>query len=197
MQIEDGTGNSQWLKVNGNKQAHVFAVTESEINAANSLGNQYNLNTGPISLTGTGESAMFYLKNTESAVNGETSFIITGLALWTGPRTGTITDDPLWTVIRMPTGGDIISSAVNVDVNSNSNFTSPNVLSSPVYRGKDGGTITGGTDHIYIAGTGRVFAPLDIQLVAGASFGIKVDINTDGGCNAYAAVIGYRKDGNI
>lgn len=197
MQIEDGTGDSKWMKVNANKQAYTFSVVETEINAANSNGDQYNLNTGPMLLTGTGESAVMYFKNSESPVNGEASFIVSAIALWTGTRTGTITDDPLWTIVRMPTGGDIISNATNIGANSNANFGSANTLASAVYKGRDGGTMTGGTDHGYVAGSGRIFAPLDVELVAGASLGVKVDINTDGQCNVYAAIIGYRKDGNI
>ena len=60
---------------------------------------------------------------------------------------------------------------------------------------KDGGTITGGTDHGLLYMTdGRLLAGLNIVLEKGASIAVKIDLNTSGGANLYAALIGYVKN---
>jgi hypothetical protein len=105
----------------------------------------------------------------------------------------------VWTILRNPDGGDIISDATAVAINSNSDFGGNATLSSTTlaYKGKNTGTITStaGT-HAIIAGTGRIFASVPIVLHRGSSVGISVDINTSGACQVYAALICRRLDGN-
>jgi hypothetical protein len=193
-QILDGTGSGERAKVDGNKQLHVFSVTETEQRQATAEGNEYNLNSGDIALTGTGESSLIYLKNDEN-----TDFVITAIALGIGIRSATVTDLAKITIIKNPQGGDIITDATLVDINSNTNFGSSKELSSTslVYKGKDGGTITGGSDHaILYSGDGRLYANLNIELPKGSSVGVKIDLNTSGGANVYCALIGYLADQN-
>jgi hypothetical protein len=191
-QIIDGTGTGKRAKVDNNNQLHVFAVTESEQRQATAEGNEYNLNTGEIALTGTGESSLIYFKNDESE-----DFVVTSIALGIGTRSATVTDFAKITVIKNPIGGDIISDAILVDINSNTNFGSSKELASTslVYKGKNGGTITGGSDHaILYSGDGRLFANINIELPKGSSIGIKIDLNTSGGANVYCTLIGYVAD---
>lgn len=200
MIIENGVGDGRKARVDGNNQLHVFAVTENEQNSAAEHGNLYNLNTGVIALTGTGDSAVFYMKNNESAIDGESNFIITTIIFGLYGRSATITDSATATLIRNPTAGTIIDDAVSADMISNSNFGSSNNLDdSFIYKASaTGKTLTGGTDHALVLLTeGRTSAPeLNIDLAKGSSLGIKIDLNTSGGADCYVAVVGYRKEGN-
>lgn len=192
--IIDGTGSGKKAKVDSNKQLHVLAVTETEKRQATENGQDFNINTGTIALTGTSESAILYLKNDE-----DQDYVVTAIALGMGTRSATVTDAANVTIIRNPTGGDIISDASDVAMNSNNNFGSSNSLSDTtlVYKGKDGGTVTGGTDHALLYMTdGRLFASLDIEMPKGSAIGVKIDLNTSGGANVYCALIGYIKDAN-
>jgi len=199
MQINDGTGKGYAQKVNSNNQAYTFTVTEDEAQAANALGNAFNINTGAVALTGTSESALLYFKNDESAVSGESDYVITSIIIGIGTRSATVTDAAAITILRNPTAGTIVDNASAAAMKSNSNFGSSNELSdSLVYKGANGYTFTDGTDHALIYMTdGRMAAPVNIELPKGASVGVKIDLNTSGGANVYCALIGYRKDGNI
>jgi hypothetical protein len=83
---------------------------------------------------------------------------------------------------------------------SNSNFGSSNSLSSTTLAYKataSAQTLTGGTDHgVLYMGDGRLFASLDIDIPRGSSIGLTIDLNTSGGANVYAALIGYKQDSN-
>ena len=197
--IKDGTGTGEELRVDKNHQLHTFAVTEGLEASANRLGDEFNLNTGIIAYTGSSDSSLIYFKNDESPVNGESGYFISGIVVGMGIRSTSVTDYGVLTIIRNPDAGDIISDATDVSFNSNSNFGSNRVLSSTtlVYKGKNGGTISGGTTHgIAFIGEGRNAIPLNMSIPKGSSIGLKIDINTSGGCNVYAALIGYRIDGN-
>jgi hypothetical protein len=195
---DPNTGRGQ--KVDGNNSSHVYATTESQFTTAAIHDDEYNINTGVIAgITGTAGHSVLYLKNDESPKNGESRIIVDAFAFWTGTRSATVTDDPVWTILRNPDGGDIITDATDVDIKSNSDFGGNATLSSTslAYKGKNGGTITSTDgDHAVIAGTGRIFASVPIVLHRGSSVGVKVDINTSGSCSIYAALIFRRLDGN-
>jgi len=191
-QIIDGTGTGKRAKVDFNNQLHTFSVIETEQQQAAANGNEYNINTGVIALTGTGESAIIYFKNDE-----DVDYIITAIALGIGTRSATVTDLATLKIIRNPTGGDVITDATEVDMRSNTNFGSSNTLKETTltYKGKDGGTVTGGNDHaIFFGGDGRLFAGVNIELTKGSSVAATLDLNTSGGANVYCALIGYTKE---
>ena len=148
-------------------------------------GDSYNLATDLIALTGTGESTVLYLKNT-----GNPDIVITSMTFACGAMSATITDDAIFTVIRNPTAGDLISDATSVDFNVNENHGSTKTLSADVYKGKQGGTITGGNSYgpFYVSPNARVSVPLTIRIPKDQSIGIKVDLNTSGGGNVYCAL---------
>ena len=198
MMIQDGTGDSKYAKVDSNNQLHTFAITESEQNSAVEDGQAFNINTGVIALTGTSESAIFYMKNDESPLNGDSNLVVDSIIIGINTISATITESPLVTIIRNPTAGTVVSDATACPMKSNSNFGSANVLDSLVYIGADGKTLTDGTDHaIVLCSEGRTTIPeLAIDLPKGGSIGIKIDLNTSGGANVYAAVVCHRKDGN-
>ena len=198
MEISSGIGNGKSARVDPNHQLHTFSLTENEQNAALENGGLYNLNTGLVALTGTGDSAALYFKNTEAEVDGEAAIIITAIIIGLFDRSGTITDDAMMTIIRNPTTGTIIDDATNIDMRSNSNFGSSNALESLCYKATaTGKTFTDGTDHAIVnLSDGRTSIPeLNIDLPKGASLGVNIDLNTSGGANVYAAIVCYRKDG--
>lgn len=196
--IQDGTGTGNLLKIDSNNQLHSFCVTESEKNAAVEDGQAYNINTGIIALTGSSDSAIMYFKSNESPLNGDSDIVVDTIIIGINTISATITESPVLTVIRNPTAGTIVSNATAADMKSNSNFGSANTLDSLIYKGADGYTLTDGTDHAkVICMTGRTTIPeLNIDLPKGQSLGLKLDLNTSGGANVYAALVCHRKDGN-
>lgn len=188
-QILDGNGTGYKAKVGNDNRLQVRALSETEVIHNAELGTAYNINTGLISVSG--DATLVYLKN-----NSDNSFIVTAIA--TGAFDGiTHSDSPYFTLVRNPTGGDIISDASAVAMNANRNFGSSRTASIDVYKGKTGGTMTGGSDIAILQApkTGRGFYTIDFLLPKGASLGLKVTANlTSGSANYYAAVIGYFKD---
>lgn len=191
--IKNGVGSGSTAKVDNNNRLHAQAVTEDESLHASELGSAFNLNTGLISING--DASLMYLKNDE--VN---DFVVEAIAL--GSFEGiTHSDDPYITIIRNPTGGDLITDATTTGVlNQNRNFGSNKTLSSGsvFYKGKVSGTVTGGDDIAILQATpgGRSFYSINFILPKGASVGVKLTANvTSGSANWYGAIIGYLKDG--
>ena len=138
---------------------------------------------------------MMYLKNNETQ-----PIIVEAIAIGSGDIQGggAASDDMIVTIVRNPTAGDIVTDATAVDMNANRNFGSANTLAdSLVYKGKDGGTMTDGSDaaKLYTGQGSRLFAGINIELTKGTSIGIKIDPNLSSGTiNAYAAIICHVKD---
>jgi hypothetical protein len=197
-QIQDGTGRGYLTKVDANNQMHTTSIQRTATQDSTRKGNSYNINTGTIGLTSTTESGILYFKNEEAPVNGETSFVIDALAIGIDNQ-GTQAGACVITVVRNPTGGTLVSNAVDVDQNSNRNFGSSNTLSSLSYKGVEGDTVTGGSNIAQFyqnAGT-RGYYTLDFEIPKGSSFAIKIDTQTTAGTtDVYAAIIGHRVDGN-
>lgn len=187
--IEDGTGSGNRLKVGSDNRLQARVVNESEIVHATESGKSYNWNTGLISVTG--DATLIYIKN-----NSDDQLVITNIAL--GAFDGiTHSDSPYITLIRNPTGGDLISDATAVTMNQNRNFGSSNTATIDVYKGKVSGTITGGNDIAILqtSKTGRSFFGIDFILTKGTSMALKLTANiTSGSANYYCALIGYFKD---
>lgn len=189
MKLEDGKGTGYLAKVGKDNRLQVRAVVEEEVIHNCESGNAYNFNTGLISVTG--DATLMYLKN-----NAEDNLIITDIAL--GSFDGiTHSNDPYITVIKNPTGGDLISDATAVDINQNRNFGSSKTAAANVYKGKSAGTITGGSDVAILQATGgsRSFYGIDLIIPKGNSIAIKLTANvSSGSANWYCALIGYYKD---
>jgi hypothetical protein len=188
MIIEDGTGTGNKAKVDANKRIHTQAVTETEGLHATEVGDAYNINTGSVSFTAAG--TLLYIKNNE-----DKDLVIEALAVGVG--TGTTSDIGEITVERNPTGGDLISDATAVSMNANRNFGSNKTLTADVFKGKSGGTSTGGNDTIlfYHDSNGRLFASIDLILPKGSSIAITYDPKLSSGSQkAYCAAIVHLKD---
>lgn len=191
--IED-CSNGNTVKVDSKRRLYTLAITEDNDSEAARDGRAYNLNTGIITLTGSSESSLMYIYNGETEDLHINSIIL-------GVGAGTASDMGLLTLLSNPTGGDLISDASPVDIKINRNLGSSSILSTEtlVYKGKDGGTITGGTNlGIFYQGTsGRLVAPFEIVLPRGSSVAMKYDPNlSSGSVDVYAAVIMHVGNGD-
>ena len=188
-QILDGAGSGSRATVGADRRLQVRAVSENEIIHNAELGNAFNFNTGLISITA--DATLMYLKN-----NSDNNFILETVVV-AGYDGLTHTDFPDLTIVRNPTGGDLITDETAINMNQNRNFGSSKTADVNVYKGKVGGTLTGG-DNIAIlqaAKTGRSTYPLNLLLPKGASIGITFNVTVSGGAaNWYCAIIGYFKD---
>jgi fermentation-respiration switch protein FrsA (DUF1100 family) len=195
MIIENGVGNGNKAEVDENNQLHTFSITEDEAKAANSIGNEYNINTGTIafSTNSSTRTTILYFKNDE-----DQDYVATAIAVGLGTRSATVSDAANIWLVRNPTSGSTITNANAVDINSNSNFGSNKSLKSTTlaYKGADGeGATSGGSDHALLYMTdGRLLAGLNMTIPKGSSIAIEIDGNTSGTFNVYAALIGYVKD---
>ena len=188
-EILDGTGTGNRLKVGSDNRLQARAITELEEIHNSELGNSFNFNTGLISVTG--DSTLIYFRN-----NSEENYILKSIAL--GSFEGiTHSDDPYITVVKNPTGGDLITDETVVDINENRNFGSSKEADAFIYKGKVGGTLTGGSTAAILqaSGGGRSFYGIDLLLPKGASVGVTLTANvSSGSANWYCALIGYFKD---
>jgi len=188
MIIEDGKGTGTKVRCDGNNRMHVQSVQEDEGRHAAGVGDAYNINTGNITFSAAG--TLIYVKNNE-----DKDLVIEALAVGVG--SGTTSDIGEITVERNTTGGDLISDATAVDMNQNRNFGSNKTLTADIYKGKSGGTSTGGNDIIqfYQGTSGRLFATINLVLTKGSSMAISYDPKlSSGSVKAYAAVVCYLKD---
>ena len=193
MKIQDDTGTGKGLKINANNEMVAFAVIESELESATDKGLAYNLNSGEVASIASGDATLIYFKNNEEEV-----YVIDAVAVGVRGFTG-LSDMAVLTVIKNPAAGDLITDATAADMKSNTNFGSSNELepTSFLYKGKNSGTITGGTDHaiIYAGNNSRVFATLGMDIPRGGSVAVKIVSDATAG-TAYGALVGHLKDPN-
>lgn len=147
MMIEDGTGTGLKVKVDSLNRLHNFSVVRSEETDAAVNARSYVIESGLITLTSPNKSAVFYLKNTELVRLFIDVFIIYA-GLSTG---GTVGDSSIVEILKNPTAGTIVSGAVNVDIESNRNFSSISPLNADAFKGAEANTFTDGNTHL-IAG---------------------------------------------
>lgn len=188
MIIEDGKGTGSKARVDTENRFHVRSVSETAEEHQIGDGDGYNLNTGNITFTAAG--TMLYVKNNE-----DEDLSISAIAVGVGE--GTTSDIGEITITRNITGGNLISDASAVDQNQNRNFGSNKTLTADVFKGKSGGTSTGGNDIIliYQATNGRVFAPINMVLTKGSTIAITYDPKlSSGSVKAYCALIVYLSD---
>ena len=187
--INDGTGKNFSMRVDSSNRARVHAVTESEQLHAIEEGDGYNINTGLISISGDG--TLLYLMNSEDRDVVIESVVVAGF------KGITFSDDPMLTIIKNPTGGDLITDATAVDMNTNRNFSSNNTFIGLAYKGKTSGTITGGSDIgiFKLNQNGRDAFGLNLLLQRGDSVALKYTGNiSSGSANYYAAISMYVKE---
>lgn len=191
MKLEDATGGGYGWKIGNDNRGQVRAVTEAEVVHNAESGNAYNFNTGYITFSADGTGV--YFKN-----NADNQFILTGIAVGVKDNTSPVySTKPFLTIVRNPTGGDLISDATAVAANQNRNFGSSKTATGDLYKGKSGGTLTGGDDIAYLqlSTAGRSFFTIDFILPKGSSIGVKLtSALSSGSHDVYFALIGYYKD---
>lgn len=186
MFIDDGAGSGYKAKVGSDNRLKTYSVTEEAVLHNGEFGRSYNWNTGNISMTG--DMTLIYLKN-----NDANELVITDIAIAIGDGI-TYADFPQITIVRNPTGGDLISDATAISMNQNRNFGSSEVADVNVYKGKVSGTLTGGNNIALLqcSKTGRSFFSLNLIIPKGSSIGVTVDSGlSSGSANIYGALIGY------
>jgi len=188
MIIEDGKGTGYKARVDSSYRLHAQAIAETEAAHAVEAGDAYNINTGNITFSAAG--TLLYIKN-----NDDVDLVIESIAVGLG--SATVSDIGEITLVRNPTGGDLISDATPVSINQNRNFGSFKTLTANAYKGKSGGTLTGGNNILllYQAQNSRLFAEVLIELPKGSSVGISIDPKlSSGSVKAYAAAVCYLKN---
>lgn len=173
MQIESGTGKRTEAKVGDDFRFWVDAIIKGENEQATLDGRSYDINTGLITLTSAGESGCLYVKNNEVR-----DLKVTAIIVILGPSTGgVVTDTTRIRIYKNISTGTLVSGALDVDVNSNRNFGSLNVLDVDDFKGIEGATITDGTVHIdslISPGNRRVFA-IDEIIPKGKSIAVSYE----------------------
>lgn len=194
--IKDGTGSSRAARIDKTQRLSVRSVTQDSTNEAIDQGDAYNINTGVVTLTGTGESQIIYLKNNEKR-----DLILPAIIVVLGnPGTngvGTNVETNI-KVYRNPTGGTIADTATPADVVSNRNFGVASTLDADVYKGAQGATQTGGASHIEsIVKTGsRIVFSIGESLPQGSSISVSYDPQaalTDNTMNVMCALVCHLK----
>lgn len=172
MRIEDGKGSGKFAAVDWRNRIETHTVSMTAGEQATSDGESFNVNTGWITLTSANETPILYLKNND-LIKIHISAIAVGLSPSTG---GSSSEIPSISVVKNPTGGTIVSSAVAAPIVSNRNFGSVNQLDADVYIGGTGYSMTGASDHLIIAqaSNGRVFATIDEVIPQNKSIGILI-----------------------
>jgi len=195
---EDGTGSGWKQKVDERNFAHVFGITETELEDSTRQGLGFNINSGIIAISSGSatRTGILYFKNDE-----DNSVIVDAAIGWVGNVTATITDPPLFYLVRNPTAGTTITNAVAPFASgANSNFGSNNAFktSTLTYAGADGdGAFTGGDEYAILGGkaeTRSAYSQLNIEIPRGSSLGVEVDLNTSGAANVYFALITHERD---
>ena len=190
--IKNGA-NGNIAEVDKKGRVQTFSISEGlNIESAN-IGENYNINTGAITLTTANESAVLYMKNNE-----EKSFIIEEVIIILGASTGG-TGDLQIELIRNPTTGTIVSNAVNVDIVANRNFGSNRELLKDTYKGAEGYTLTSGEDFSSTTrSSGSTVVSFDgdvIVLPKGSSIGVNVTPQASNTSMVVkVAIIGYLFD---
>lgn len=187
MKLQDGTGSGNEAKVDNNNRLQVKSVSVRDAVDSIEQGKGYSVNTGTITFSAAG--TLLYIENNE-----DTDLVIESVIIGLG--SGTVSDSGEVTITRGPSGGDLITDATVVDVNQNRNFGSSETLDVNAYKGKSGGTITGGDQIalIYTGTSSRNLIGLDFILPKGTKLAISYDPKlSSGSIKAYCAAVVYLK----
>ena len=189
-QILDGKGTGKRAGVDENNRLLTFAISEGLSLDAAKDGENYNLNTGAITLTSANESAVLYIKNNE-----EKNFIIEDVIVILGASAGG-TGDLTIELVRNPTTGTIISGASDVAVVGNRNFGSSRELVADVYKGAEANTLTNGdlfSDTTRSSASTVVHFDADVMVLPkGTTLGVNVTPQpSNTSMSVKIAVVGY------
>jgi len=164
--IEDGTGSGFSVKVDGENRLFSRSITESEFEYSVRKGSSFNVNTEFLTITGSSETPIMYLKSNE-----DKDIILAAWFIGTDNSSGG-TRSGLMRVYFNPTAGSIISSGTDVTP-VNRQGGSSNTLDLDVKSGGDGFTATGydSTPVLYQTqgASARAFGNVQLSLKKGSS----------------------------
>lgn len=135
--IQDGTGTKLKVRVNSENRLLSQTISESEFDHAVGKGEAYNINTEFITVTGSSEVPLLYIKST-----ADRDLVLNAWFIGTDANTGTATRLSLFRVYKNPTSGTIISSGTDITP-VNRNFGSTNEFEGIAKKGGDGFTVSG------------------------------------------------------
>lgn len=165
--IQDGTGTKLKVKVNSENRMLTQTISESEFDHSVGKGEAYNINTEFVTVTGSSEVPLLYIKSNE-----DRDLVLNAWFIGTDADTGTATRLSLFRVYKNPTSGTIISSGTDITP-VNRNFGSSNELEVIAKKGGDGFTVSGyeSTPVLYqTQGTKqRNFGTVQLVLTKGSS----------------------------
>ena len=172
--IVDGTGSGKAMQVNDKNQlvASAEAITRKEQRSRD--GFTFNLNTGLITLTSATESAVAYIKHTDTTTRMIVDSV--GYDIYVGANNaGTPIDDDaaIARIYKNILNGTLVTNAVVGDVAQNKNFNSGNDFAHVFYKGAEGNTITEGA-LTYISPMPRVINTGDIVLNSGKNLAVTI-----------------------
>ena len=194
MIINNGGGGPQAdAKVDVNNRLHTLALSEGFNIEAALLGNNFNINSGDITLTSDSKSAVFYFKNLEAKI-----FIIEDILVILGTSTGGSGDLSV-EVLQNPTTGTIIDTATPVSTVANRHFgLTAQTLDADLYKGAEGATLTSGPLFSDTTRTGPGVIEFDADVIVlskGASIGVCVTPQTGNtNKNVKVAIVGSLVD---
>lgn len=165
--IQDGTGTKLKVKVNSENRLLSQTINESEFDHAVGKGEAYNINTEFLTITGSSEVPLLYIKSNE-----DRDLVLNAWFIGTDANSGTATRLSLLKIYKNPTSGTIISSGTDITP-VNRNFGSNNSLECIAKKGGDGFTVSGyeSTPVLYqTQGTQqRNFGTVQLVLTKGSS----------------------------
>ena len=165
--IEDGTGSGFSVKVDGENRLFSRSITESEFDHAVRKGLSFNVNTEFLTITGSSETPIMYLKSNE-----DRDVVLSAWFIGTDNASGTPSRNGLMRVYFNPTAGSIISSGTDVTP-VNRQGGSSNTIDLDVKAGGDGFTATGFNPTSVLFQTqgsnARTFGNVQLALKKGSS----------------------------
>jgi hypothetical protein len=193
--IQDGSGQGNSAKVDGGLRLRTRSISESEEQHAAELGDAYNINSGTITGLASGASSLLYFYNDE-----DQDVVLEAVAVGNADATTSFDGISTVTLRRNDTAGDLITDQTAADQNQNRNFGSSKTLKSTTlaYKGKSGGTSTGGNAiaQFFMSGNSRLFASINFVIPRGSAVSVMINTNTTGTSSAYAALVLHTKDAN-
>jgi hypothetical protein len=135
--IQDGTGTKFKVKINSDNRLLSQTISESEFDNSVGRGVAYNINTEFLTITGSSEVPLLYIRSTV-----DRDLVLNAWFIGTDADSGTATRLSLMRVYKNPTSGTIISSGTDITP-VNRNFGSSNEFEGTAKKGGDGFTVSG------------------------------------------------------
>ena len=132
--IEDGSGKGFSAQVDEDLKLRTRSVTESEFDKSTTDGNAFNINTFFLTVTGSTETPLLYIKNNE-----DQDLVVAAWFIGTDNSAGSATRLSLLKVYPNVTTGTIISSGGDVEA-VNRAIGSSGTLNADIKSGGDGFT---------------------------------------------------------